>query len=206
MISIVIPTIRGREEHFERCVAAYESRTVETYEIIVERDHPAVGPAWNAGAARATGGLLHLTADDLEPHDGWDQAAINTVQQGFLPAPRVVNQNGQLDSCGLHGVEMEDGAVVPMSVVPFLPTSLWAEIGPCLPIHYFTDNWISWRAARAGWSTRVRRGYGFTHHWAQVGRGAGMTYQQRMTHDEAVFVAAVRDEAGVSDGPVRDPE
>lgn len=205
MISIVIPTIAGREAHFERCLAAYEDRSASSIQIIVERDHPAVGPAWNAGAARATGEYLHLTADDLEPHEGWDVAAIAAVEAGYLPAPRVTNQLGRLDSCGLHGVEMENGAHVPMSVVPFLPMTLWGEVGPVLPIHYFTDNWISWRAARAGWSTRVRRDFAFTHHWAEHGRGAGMTYEQRMAHDQAVYLAAVEKE-GVPGDPVRDGE
>jgi glycosyltransferase involved in cell wall biosynthesis len=201
MISIVIPTIRGREEHFQRCVAAYESRTVSAFEIIVERDHPAVGPAWNAGAARATGDYLHFTADDLEPHEGWDVPALEVVQRGLMPAPRVINQHGRLDSCGLHGVEMEDWAVVPMSVVPFMSREQWAAIGPVLPIHYFTDNWISWRGHRAGWPTVVRRDFAFTHHWAQHGRGAGMTYDERLRHDQGVFLEAVRE--AESDGAVR---
>lgn len=192
MISIIIPTIPGREVHFERCITAYQQRTVSEFEILVEHGHPAVGPAWNAGAARARGDLLHFTADDLEPHEGWDVAADEAVQRGLLPAPRVVNAAGRLDSCGLHGVEMEDWARVPMSVVPFLPAALFEQIGPVLPIHYFTDNWISWRAARAGWDTRVRRGFAFTHHWAQHGRGAGMTYDERMAHDRIAFLDAVR--------------
>lgn len=191
MISIIIPTITGREIHFERCITAYQQRTANDFEILVERDHPAVGPAWNAGAARATGEFLHLTADDLEPAEGWDVAAIDAVDHGYLPAPRVTNQHGRLDSCGLHGVELENGARVPMSVIPFLTRALFDEIGPVLPIHYFTDNWISWRAARAGWSTRVCRGFAFTHHWAEVGRGAGMTYEERMAHDQAVYLDAV---------------
>jgi glycosyltransferase involved in cell wall biosynthesis len=191
VISIVIPTIRGREEHFQRCLAAYGTNTTSDFEIIVERDHPAVGPAWNAGAERATGDYLHFTADDLEPHPGWDVPALEAVERGALPAPRVINQRGGLDSCGLHGVEMEDWAVVPMSVVPFMSREQWAAIGPVLPIHYFTDNWISWRGARAGWSTVVRRGFAFTHHWAQHGRGAGMTYDERMRHDQQAFLDAV---------------
>lgn len=193
MISIVIPTIAGREEHFERCLAAYKTNTTSDFEIIVERDHPAVGPAWNAGAERAAGDYLHFTADDLEPHPGWDVPALEAIERGLLPAPRVVNQYGRLDSCGLHGVEMEDWAVVPMSVVPVMSREQWAAIGPVLPIHYFTDNWISWRGAKAGWPTVVRRGFAFTHHWAQHGRGAGMTYDERMTHDRQVFLDAVRE-------------
>lgn len=203
MISIVVPTIRGREEHLERCLAAYEANTSEKFELIIEHDHPACGPGWNAGAERATGDIIHFTADDLEPHEGWDVAALEALARGALPAPRLVNQHGLLDSCGLHGVEMEDWAPVPMSVVPFMTRDQWQAIGPVLPIHYFTDNWISWRAARAGWPTVVRRGFAFTHWWAEVGRGAGMTYQERMRSDQAAYLAAVAEAEG-SDGAVRD--
>lgn len=191
MISIIIPTIDGREDHFKRAVAAYETRTTHPYEIIIERNHPAVGPAWNAGAARAAGDCIHFTADDLEPHDGWDTAAMETLATGALPAPRITNQHGQLDSCGLHGVEMEDGAHVAMSVIPFMPVQVWESIRPVLPIHYFTDNWISWCANRIGWPARVNRRFRFTHHWAQWGRGAGMTQNERMEHDQAVYLDAV---------------
>ncbi len=202
MISVVIPTIQGREEHLARCVAAYEAHTTVPFELIVEHDHPACGPAWNAGAARATGDILHFSADDLEPQPGWHVPAMEALAAGTLPAPRLVNQHGRLDSCGLHGVEMEDWAPVPMSVVPFLPCDLWAQVGPVLPIHYFTDNWISWRGARAGWPTVVRRGFAFTHHWAEVGRGAGMSYEQRMRHDRLMFLDAVREVE--QDGDVSD--
>lgn len=203
MISVVIPTIRGREEHLERCMAAYQATTSEKFELIVELDHPACGPGWNAGAERAKGGIIHFSADDLEPHPGWDVPAMEALHLGVLPAPRLVNQHGRLDSCGLHGVEMEDWAPVPMSVVPFMAREQWQAIGPSLPIHYFTDNWISWRGARAGWPTVVRRGFAFTHHWAQHGRGAGMAYDERMRHDRAAFLAAIAEAEG-TDGAVRD--
>lgn len=193
LISVVVPTIQGREDHYARCVDAYASRSTVDIEIITENDHPAVGPAWNAGAERATGDILHFTADDLEPHQGWDVAAIEAIERGKLPAPRIINQYGHLDSCGFHGIEMEDWAPVRMSVVPFLPRAVWEQIKPVLPIHYFTDDWISYRARKIGWPPVVRRDFAFTHHWATHGRGAGMSYDGRMRHDQRVYIDAVRE-------------
>jgi hypothetical protein len=192
MISVVIPTIVGREEHYARCVAAYE-RTVPAadLQLITMRDFPTCGEAWNAGAARATGDYIHFTADDLEPHDGWWQPAVEAVSQGSLPAPRIVNAAGELDYCGIHGRELVDWKMVGMSVIPFMTRAQWAAIGPVLPIHYWSDNYISWRGMRAGYPTVVRRGYQFTHHWAEAGRGAGMSYSERMQHDAKLFNAAV---------------
>lgn len=204
-ITVVIPTVSGRETDLARCLDAYRSRSTHDIEIATFLDFATCAEGWNAGAKFAKGGYLHFSADDLEPHEGWDVAAVEACEAGVLPAPRIVNPSGALDYCGVHGVEMEDWARVQMSVVPFMPLDLWAQIGPVPPIHYYSDNYVSWRAARAGWPTVVRRGFAFTHHWAQPGRGAGMSYEQRMAHDEALFLAAVRDEAEGSHGALRDP-
>lgn len=203
LISVVIPTIKGREEHYARCVAAYE-RTVEDLQLITVRDMPTCGEAWNKGAEQATGDYLHLTCDDLEPHDGWWQPAVEAVQRNYLPAPRVINANGVLDSCGLHGVDLPDRAIVQMSVIPFMSAVMWAKIGPVPPLHYFSDNYISWKGAVLGWSTVVRRRYSFTHHWAQEGRGAGMSYQERLEYDQAAYLQAIEQEwrAEHADEPV----
>lgn len=193
MISVVVPTIKGREDHYARCVAAYQ-RTVpaDQLQLITMRDYPTCGEAWNAGAEQATGDYLHFTADDLEPHAGWYRPAIGAVLQGSLPAPRIINPDGDLDYCGVHRQEMPDWAPVQMSVIPFMSRDQWQQIGPCLLIHYFSDNYLSWRGQLAGYPTVVRRRFAFTHYWAEPGRGAGMTYMQRMEHDAKLFNAAVR--------------
>lgn len=205
-ITVVIPTVTGRETDLARCLDAYHERSVHHIVVTTFKDFATCAEGWNTGGAAAAGDFLHFSADDLEPHEGWDIAAIEAVEAGSLPAPRIVNPSGALDYCGVHGVEMEDWARVQMSVIPFMPLDLWKKIGPIPAIHYYSDNLVSWRAAQAGWPTVVRRGFAFTHHWAQPGRGAGMSYAQRMAHDEALFLAAVRDEAEGSHGAVRDPD
>jgi Glycosyl transferase family 2 len=197
MISVVVPTIVGREDHYARCVAAYERTLGDQLQLITMRDFPTCGEAWNAGAEQATGEYLHFSADDLEPHDGWLEPAIQAVRRGYLPAPRIVNPDGQLDYCGHHGVELPDKAIVAMSVIPFMTRQQWDRIGPSLNCHYFTDNYLSWRGLQAGYQTVVRRQYAFTHHWAQPGRGAGMTQEARMAHDRDLFLAATGQPIGV---------
>lgn len=71
MISVVIPTVAGREHSLERCLAAY--RATADVELIVLADRQTCGVAWQEGIEQATGDYLHLSADDLEPHPGWDQ-------------------------------------------------------------------------------------------------------------------------------------
>lgn len=205
-ITVVIPTVTGREVDLARCLNAYRTRSVHDVYPVTFKDLGTCAEGWNNGAKFAKGSdYLHFSADDLEPHEGWDVAAIEAVEAGVLPAPRIINPAGKLDYCGVHGVEMQDWARVQMSVIPFMPLELWQQIGPVPPIHYYSDNYVSWRAALAGWPTAVRRGYEFTHHWAKPGRGAGMGYEQRMAYDRAAYIAAVS-EAEVAHGAVRDSD
>lgn len=190
VISIVVPTIKGREDHLERCLAAYNERTVDDFEIIVIRDRPVVGIAWNDGAAEARGDYLHFTADDLEPHEAWDVGAREAVDRGFVPSPAVYEPDRTCSFCGVWGGDYPDWAYCEESNIPFMSMQAWEIIGPVLPVHYYSDNWISWHAQQHGYRHVVRRGYAFTHHWAQVGRGAGMTQEQRMVVDREAYEKA----------------
>lgn len=169
MISVILPTIPGREHWFERSIAAYE-QTTDDYELIVIRDQPTCGLAWQAGIEQATGDYVHLSNDDIEPHDGWWQAAVEATDRGMLVCPRVLNTDGSLQSCGDLAAEEEDGAEAHVARIPFLPRSILADLGPLPKWHYMHDYWISWRAAQLGWPTVVSRDYLFTHHMAVEGR------------------------------------
>ena len=195
MISVVIPTIPGREEHLERAVAAYRQHT-EDVEIIVETGHDCVGKGWQAGAERARGEFIHLTADDLEPHAGWWQPMADAVERGLCPCPVVLNPDGSLQSAGAVGWELqlaipEDCAHTGWTTVPFMSREQWSLVDPMLPLHYCTDTWVSVRLGRHGIPTVVRTGSVFTHHNAAPGRGAGMSEHARNIHDRARFYDAL---------------
>jgi hypothetical protein len=191
VISIVIPTIPGREDHYERCARAYAERTLTRFEIITEYDHPTVGRAWQAGAEKATGDYIHLTCDDLEPLAGWDAAATAMCDLGCLPAPRVTDaRTGALQSRPVWGCDFPDGTECGITVVPFLSREQWEAVQPLCQIHYYSDDWISWRARNKGWPSLMCNGYAFRHHWAQHRRGAGMTEGERMIHDQCLFFEA----------------
>src|SRR5262245_55571386 len=101
-VAVVIPTMRGREHHLARCRRTYGERTDADLEIVVEADHGTCGAAWMAGASRLEQqpDYLHLSADDLEPHDGWLDAAIDSAMRRMIPAPLVYNPDGSLQSAG----------------------------------------------------------------------------------------------------------
>lgn len=208
LISVVIPTIGGREDHYQRCAAAYRERTSAPLEIITETGHPACGLAWQAGASRAQGDYIHLTCDDLEPLPGWDTAAVQTADAGFLPAPRVADaRTGQLQSRPAWGQEFADGTDTGVTVIPFLTREQWTAVQPLFTGHYYTDDFISDRARSAGWPPAMCNGYSFLHHWAQHKRGAGMTETDRMYYDEGRYHQALAMvAAGNWDRPWPEPE
>jgi len=175
-VAIVIPTINGRSEHLARCLQAY-AQTAPSAAIYVEHGHGSCGEAWIAGADKATQAgfeYLHFSADDLEPHQGWLDVAIDTVDDGYIPAPLVFNPDGSLDSAGLENFGQyrgpyADWQYVEGTTVPFLTRKMWERIG-MIPVHYCTDLWVSVIGRRRGWETVIRTAMRFTHHAAAPGR------------------------------------
>lgn len=167
-----MPTIDAREQAgwLDRCLAAYARHTEHPYEVIVERNHPACGPAWNAGAAKATGTYVHFSADDLEPLPGWDAAAIRCVEGGQIPEARILHPDGSLHSCGDDATERDEGTVTRFTRIPFLTREMLEAVLPIINAHYWTDLWVSDRARKAGWQTVIARDYCFVHHYANEGR------------------------------------
>ena len=196
MISVVIPTIAGRETLLADCRRAYQDtlQGVDS-EIIVVEDRPTCGEAWVHGADQAQGDHIHFSADDLVPHPGWWQAAVSVTDLGFLPAPRILNTDGSIQSCGGSDsweTEGRTGEATDFSRIPFLARQQWdlirdLVVGLLPHIHYYTDNLLSAAGRIRGVRTGIHRDYLFTHSLAASGRGAGMTWQQRMLADEQRF-------------------
>lgn len=191
-VSVIIPTVDGREDHYARCKAAYKQNTAGCdLEVVTERNHATCGLGWQAGAERATGDYLHFTCDDIEAAPGWAQPAVDALEKGFQPAPRVTDPSGTPQYRPAWGTEWPDWTPAEISILPFITRDLWENaVRPLFTGHYYTDDFISWRAREAGYEVRVRTGYSFTHHWAQHRRGAGVTEPQRMEHDARLFSQA----------------
>jgi hypothetical protein len=170
-ISVIVPTITGREYYLDRCREAYRKTTKWTeYEFIVLKNYPTCGMAWNVGIKQAKGAYIHLSADDLEPHFGWWQAAVQLVEQGVIPCPRILNSDGTLQSCGSDNTEQETGTPSDVARVPFLTREMAEALYPIFENQYCGDYWITREALRWGWPTVVVREMFFTHHRASEGR------------------------------------
>ena len=72
----------------------------------------------------------------------------------------------------------KDGAPCDFTVVPFL-SRYQAEVIGMLDIQYSCDVWVSYRGRQLGYETVLRHGYDLVHHQEQVGRGAGMSQNER---------------------------
>lgn len=170
IVSVVIPTINGREESLQRTISSYEGcRVDEELVFLVIHGKPTCGIAWNEGVSIATGDYIHLTADDIEAHKGWLQAGITSLDRGELPAARILHSDGSLQSCG-DQFDRPEGFVTEIPRIPLLTRKLAAMIFPIPPLHYYTDNIVGDRGRSLGWETVVNRSYLFTHHLDGTGR------------------------------------
>jgi hypothetical protein len=194
LISVVVPTISGRESLLDETVEALEDTAPCELEIITPRGYRTCGEAWNAGAELATGEFLMLTADDMLPHAGWTQAALSAVDEGVYPAPWIVRRDGSTECCGTLGsgllltAEARDGLPVCNSPVPFMRLEDWQRVGPAIPAHCYSDDFLGYRARLAGLSVEVRRAYKFTHLDGQVGHAPLVA---RAWKDRQLFAEAV---------------
>lgn len=207
VVAVVIPTIAGREDHLERCLAAYDAERGPDLRVraIVVRDAPTCGVAWQSACESIAASplphpdFLHLTADDLEPAPGALLAAIEACTNGNLPAPHVLTADGLTQSAGGAGdgvlwEQSHAGRVSNWCAIPFLPWPAWRMVGPMIPLHYYTDDWFSYRCRMLGYKFRFTPDYRFTHYDAMVGRGAGMTQHERAAVDRRDFAAYIAGE------------
>lgn len=174
LISVVVPTVTGREHWLEKAYTSI-STTTPNYEWLVYDNLPTCGTAWNLGIEKAQGEYILLFADDLEAHDGWWEAGIESLSQGIIPCPRILNPDGSLQSCGTYDREAPDGEPSVVARVPFLTRYMAQSMHPIFSNQYMGDHWITWRGKQLGWPTLVNRSMLFTHSFAMEGRIDSLT-------------------------------
>jgi glycosyltransferase involved in cell wall biosynthesis len=189
LISVIVPTIDGREKWLDRCHASYSAWTPTNFEFIVVRNEKTCNRAWNIGIEQSSGDYIHLSADDIEAQPGWWQTGIQWIEKGYLPAPRILNPDGTLQSCGDGDWETPTGTKTELTRVPFFSREQMekAKIYPIIKTHYCGDLYVTHRGAMAGYRTVVVREMQFIHSFANVGR-----LDERLSNDYAIF-RTVRD-------------
>ena len=172
MLSIVMPTIPGRESELARTIEVYERLTPVDIEWIIERGQDNCGAAWNAGARKATGDILHMGADDIEPEsEGWWFAAAPVLLAGRVPLGYVREGHACLfgrDFCRVVICRRE----------------WWRDVPE---LHYFSDNaWTDLMIADGHLPT-VAEGFDFYHRKSMVGRDDG---PERMERERKAYEAS----------------
>ena len=188
-VSVVIPTIVGREESLARVLDSFAWAT----ERIVIHDMPTCGAAWVEGAREARGGgYICFAADDLEARPSFIRPMAEAVREGKHPAARVELENGALQSCGgrgwdVCGLDCEDWREVDWSPTPFIKADWWEILEPHADalsnLHYASDVLVSELLKREGIGSVHRREALMVHGNHPVGRGAGASQPHRAEAD-----------------------
>ena len=198
-VLIVCPTVTGREESLERCKESYtETLKDHSVRFSIPVDCPTWGEGVNEGIQSADEvygfemcDFIHLTADDLEAHDGWFEAASNALSKGVYPAPMLMNPDGSVFSFGHGDANMHDVSrdwkPTHTSVIPTITPLMWRMMGPMIPLHFFTDDYMSHRARQIGMNTVAIMDYKFTHHASEIHAGAGIGRDKRMAIDQEAY-------------------
>lgn len=194
-VDLIVPTVAGRELSLERCLSSFEARSDDLTAIIV-RDSPTCGQGWIEGLERSTAPYVLLACDDQECASSvWAEVCIEAADEGLLPCPRVYTPGGMIESQGgdmnapghLITRHRKDRSPCDFTVVPFMSREQVERIG-MLPVHYGSDVWVSYRGRQLGYETVLVHGFDLIHHQEQIGRGAGMTQNERDAMDcETVF-------------------
>lgn len=174
MISVIIPTVKGREAWLEKCVAAYRATTPDL-DLVVVRGAKSCGIAWQRGLKRAKGDYLHFTADDLVPMPGWAEAALSISAAGGIPSARVLTgfaSDGSWDpeSWMYAGCYLRGNRLTQNVLIPFLSRALLARGEWLLPIHYGSDDWVTFLADCLQIPCPADPAYEFGHYAAPEGR------------------------------------
>jgi hypothetical protein len=178
MIGVVLPSVPRRGDLLLRTREAYAASTDMELKFVCPVDplQRGIGKAWNAGVSNLPDvDYVHLSADDIVPTPGWAEAAVEAVERGVYPSPRLVLPDGSLESCGTLGggfylPEVRTGTPAVSSGLPFLARDLWERIAPVPEVHYYADDFVAFMARGCGLRCEVVREYEFTHLDGQVGR------------------------------------
>lgn len=148
-ISLVIPTINGREASFERTVRSYaENRDRNGPGVLVttRMNFPSIGAAWVDVLPTLTTDLAHLGTDDVTAECRWQEAVVTEWEEnGGLAVPLMLKMpEGTLESHGAHGVMHTERTEVGWVGVPIIPSCCYDEgalaLAACGSPHYYSDN------------------------------------------------------------------
>lgn len=211
-VSVVVPTVPGREDYLARCLDGYQERTDCQIEEVIIPNEFSGGAAWQLGAEYARGDFLHLTNDDIVPGENWLEPCVRATESCRTPVVTVVTctedvldpktkmplAGNPLNEHATHyeGVPrvQKPGTLVNPNnrseypSLPFCTIDQWTDIGPMIPTQYGTDKWFGYRAQQVGIECVCVESV-FYHYAAFVGRDNaidGWLGVDRLTFDQNI--------------------
>lgn len=160
MVTVIIPTIRGREETLARVVNAYRETGADR--VLTSIGHKTAGEAGNDLMLCLPHGCEHvlLTTDDMLPHAGWLDAALKVAAPGVVPVARCLRVDGQplQERDG-----WEPGRESSWTRLFFLSPATFKHVGAFLDATWYIDLDYCERLQAAGYKLLTTDGFTFTH-------------------------------------------
>lgn len=159
VLSVLIPTIDGREAMLEKVKEAFRELHGDTVEILSTK-----GYSWGSGINEltnmASGQYWLFACDDTIPQPGWFDAARAMVDEGLTPASRYFHKDGT----PLHERDVQPHGTPVEWCRSFLVTrQIWEEIGTMIDTTWWADIDYSERLDASGRTVTACDGYNFTH-------------------------------------------
>lgn len=172
-IDLIVPTVEGREESLERCLASFP----DTNHIVI-KGQETCGRGWIEGIKRSSADYLVLCCDDIEADEGCDlEACVEATDAGYLPAPVIHRPDGSIESAGgdinasghLLATVQPDWTPVDFAPLPFVSRAQIQKIR-MIEAHYMTDVYLSHKGRHFGYETVLRHDFKLIHHHHMTGR------------------------------------
>lgn len=195
-IVIAVPTITERRHRRGDVAAAWQRHTCQPVDVIFSE----AGHSWASGLNDVWAQVRNdpptifvCGSDDMVPaDDSWLPPLAHWISQGMFPAPCVIDP--RFTNHGGHLVPVDDGTPSEMSSFPVIAGVWGDEVFP-LPedLHYYADNLITVKLARAARPCVAVPSSRIQHLWATEGRGAGAgSEEQRMLVDTVRYTSALK--------------
>lgn len=176
-LTLVLPTITGREASLQRTINSYARHTDLPYIVKVGHNYESIGKAWADILPTLTTELAHLGTDDVTAESRWAREIRWEWQDhGGLAVPMMMRMPGEtLESHGAWGVMHAARTEVPWCGVPIIPQCCYHRCAAALietdfPQNY-SDNVLCDVLRAHGHGLYARPEYRLGHWWADGGLG-----------------------------------
>lgn len=189
-LTLLVPTIKGRERSLERTLLSYAGQTGRPFVQKVGSDFPTIGHAWAEMLPELRTDLAHLGTDDVTAESRWaNEIRFEWEENGGLAVPLMMRMPGRtLESHGWWGVQHQTRIEVPWCGVPIIPRCCYQACADALvETDYpqnFSDN-VLCDVLRAHGHMLVARPRYHLGHWWEAG-GLGSTRDEK---DHAAWIA-----------------